>query len=92
MAGKIGEMRKMILYKTKFIKAQNKGYDVAIWSTEMIGGTNRVGKGILNGISDMKAMRTNKNKQMILNNLYIEYSMLTKKFLYESLKNHYNMD
>ncbi len=41
MAGKIGEMRKMILYKNKFIKAQSKGYDVAIWSIELIGGTNK---------------------------------------------------
>ncbi len=88
MAGKIGENNKNNLYKNKFNDYYEAGYKFKALALEILGGVNKNIRGIINTICKVKAKRLNKDPNILINNTYILMSLIFKKFLIETLKNH----
>eukprot|EP01084_Bolivina_argentea_P027258 50678_1 len=88
MAGKLGGVREKNDYKKKFNNYYDQGYKFICWALEPFGGTNKPFKYILNSAMKSKALRTNQDVRMLINNIYIEFSILAKKLLINRLKNH----
>ncbi len=88
MAGKIGENNKNKLYKNKFNNYYENGYKFQALALEILGGVNKNIRNIINTICKCKAKRLNKDANILINNTYILMSLIYKKFLIETLKNH----
>ncbi len=88
MAGKIGERNKNRLYRTKFENQYQNGYKFRCLAIENTGGISKVTKHIISQAILIKAKRTGRDYNKLLNNAYIELSSLIKKQLIKSIYNH----
>ena len=90
-AGKLGEKEKYLNYKNKFEDLRNKNYIFVPICIESMGGISKNLKKIINYIITVKAVKSGKDKNILLNNYYVTLSMNFKKIMLIRLYDHLNI-